>query len=199
MIKKLYDKCIEWAGYKNAKTFLAIESFSESSFFPVPPDVMIVPMVVAKRNEWIKIAFVASFFSTIGAFFAYFIGYFFFNEIGIKIFEFYGYESIDIFLEKFSTKFGYISWLGLLVAAGFTPIPFKVMSITSGFIHFNLFFFILVWIFTRSIRFFLVAYLAYRYGQSIGPFLEKRGIFFTVIMIAAIIILCILFYFYFFK
>ena len=198
MIKKIYDRCIKWAGHKHAKLLLAIESFIESSFFPIPPDVMIVPMVIAKREEFLRIALIATIFSVLGALFGYFIGYHL-NETALKIFEFYGYENIDLFLEKFSTKVGYISWLGLLVAAGFTPIPFKVMSITSGFIHFNLFFFILVWVLTRSIRFFLVAFLTYKYGHSIGPFLETRGSFFTIIMIVSIIILCFLVYFYIFK
>ena len=93
MIKKLYDRCILWAGYKYANLFLAIESFIESSFFPIPPDVMIIPMVIAKKNKFLKIAAIATIFSVLGPLFGYLIGYVFFNEVGIKIFEIYGYEN----------------------------------------------------------------------------------------------------------
>ena len=88
MIKKLYDKCVTWAGYKYAKQILAIEAFIESSFFPIPPDVMIVPMVISKRNEFIQIALIATIFSVLGALFGYYIGYALY-EIAIQIFEFY--------------------------------------------------------------------------------------------------------------
>ena len=101
MIKKLYDKCVVWAGYKYAKVFLAIESFIESSFFPIPPDVMIVPMVVAKKNEFIRIAITATVFSVLGALFGYLIGYVFFNEVGVKIFEIYSYEDPNFLKQKF--------------------------------------------------------------------------------------------------
>ena len=138
MIKKIYDNCVSWAGHKYAKPFLAFESFIESSFFPIPPDVMIVPMVVAKRKEFISIALIATIFSVLGALFGYLIGYVFFNEIGIKIFELYGYEDPNFLKDKFSSKGGFFSWLGILITAGFTPLPFKLLTISSGFIHFNL-------------------------------------------------------------
>ena len=99
MIKKLYDKCVTWAGYKYAKLILAIEAFIESSFFPIPPDVMIVPMVIAKKNEFLQIALIATIFSVLGALFGYYIGYSL-NEVAIKIFEFYGYEYSDNFKER---------------------------------------------------------------------------------------------------
>ena len=92
MIKKIYDKCVSWAGHKYAKPLLAFGSFIESSFFPIPPDVMIVPMVAAKKKEFLRIATIATVFSVLGALLGYIIGYIFFNEIGIKIFEIYGYE-----------------------------------------------------------------------------------------------------------
>ena len=87
MIKKLYDKCITWAGYRYAKQLLAFEAFIESSFFPIPPDVMIIPMVVSKKNEFIKIALIATIFSVLGALFGYYIGYSLY-DFAIKIFEF---------------------------------------------------------------------------------------------------------------
>ncbi len=198
MIKKLYDKCIEWAGHKYAKPILAFESFIESSFFPIPPDVMIVPMVVAKKKEFIKIALIATIFSVLGALFGYLIGFVFFNEIGIKIFELYGYDNAEFLKERFSSKGGLLSWLGILFTAGFTPLPFKVLTITSGFIHFNFLLFILTCVITRGLRFFLVAFLSYKYGNSIGPFLEKKGAQWSIIIAFTIIIIAAGIYFLYF-
>ena len=130
MIKKLYDKCVAWAGYKYAKQILAIEAFIESSFFPIPPDVMIIPMVVSKKKEFIQIALIATIFSVLGALFGYHIGYSL-NEIAVKIFEFYGYEYSEAFKEKFTAGGGFKTWLGILFTAGFTPLPFKLLTISS--------------------------------------------------------------------
>ena len=195
MIKKIYDKCVSWAGNKYAKPILAIESFIESSFFPIPPDVMIVPMVIAKKKEFIKIALIATTFSVLGALFGYLIGYVFFNEIGFKIFEIYGYENPDFLKEKFSTKGGFFSWLGILFTAGFTPLPFKLLTISSGFINFNIFFFIIICVVTRGLRFFLVSFLTYKYGEAFGPFLERYGTKWSIIITFTIILIAGIFYF----
>ncbi len=195
MIKILYDKCVSWAGKKYAKPILAFEAFIESSFFPIPPDVMIIPMVVAKKKDFIKIALIATIFSVLGALFGYFIGYVFFNEIGIKIFEFYGYDNPNFLKEKFSTTGGFASWLGILFTAGFTPLPFKLLTISSGFINFNIFFFIFICVFTRGLRFFLVAFLTFKYGEKFGPFLEKKGAKWSLIIAAIILFLVITIYF----
>ncbi len=197
MIKKLYDKCITWAGYKYAKQILAIEAFIESSFFPIPPDVMIIPMVVSKKKEFTQIALIATIFSLLGALFGYYIGYSLY-EIAIKIFEFYGYEYSDAFKQKFTTGEGFFAWLGILVAAGFTPLPFKLLTISSGIIHFNLLSFIFICIATRGLRFFLVAYLAYKFGSKIGPFLEKKGGQWATIIAIIIIIIAAVIYFHIF-
>ena len=197
MIKKIYDKCVSWAGNKYAKPLLAFEAFIESSFFPIPPDVMIIPMVVAKKKEFVRIALIATIFSVLGALFGYMIGYIFFNEIGIKIFEVYGYEDPNFLKDKFSTKGGFISWLGILVTAGFTPLPFKLLTISSGIIHFNLISFIFICIVTRGLRFFLVAYLTYRFGQRIGPFLDKQGTKWSIIAVLAVISIAVGIYFLF--
>ena len=175
MIKKLFDKCVDWAGRKYANFALAFVSFIESSFFPVPPDVMIIPMVIAKKQHFVKIALIATTFSVLGGLFGYLIGYIFFNEIGFKIFEIYGYENVDVLKDMFSTKGGMLSWFGLLFTAGFTPLPFKILTITSGFIHYNIFVFILTCVVTRGLRFFLVAFLTNKFGLKIGPFLEKKA------------------------
>ena len=198
MIKKLYDKCVAWAGHKYAKPILAIEAFIESSFFPIPPDVMIVPMVISKREEFIRIALIATIFSVLGALFGYYIGYSL-NEIAIKILEFYGYEYSDTFKEKFTSGEGFTAWLGILFTAGFTPVPFKLLTISSGIIHFNLASFILICVVTRGLRFFLVAYLTYKFGQKIGPFLDKQGTKWSIIIVGIILIISIGIYFLFLK
>ena len=198
MIKKLYDKCVTWAGYRYAKQILAIEAFIESSFFPIPPDVMIIPMVISKRNEFIRIALIATIFSVLGALFGYYIGYSL-NEFAVKIFEFYGYEYSDTFKEKFSTGSGFKAWLGILFTAGFTPLPFKLLTISSGIIHFNLITFIFICIVTRGLRFFLVAYLTYKFGQKIGPFLDRQGTKWSIIIAGIIILIAIIIYFLLLK
>ena len=197
MIKKLYDKCVTWAGHKYAKPILAIEAFIESSFFPIPPDVMIVPMVISKRNEFFRIALIATIFSVLGALFGYYIGYSL-HEVAKKIFEFYGYEYSDSFKQKFTTGGGFFAWLGILVTAGFTPLPFKLLTISSGIIHFNLISFIFICIVTRGLRFFLVAYLTYKFGSRFGPFLEKKGGQWATIIAVIIIIIAAGIYFHIF-
>ena len=195
MIKKLYDKCVTWAGYKYAKQILALEAFIESSFFPIPPDVMIIPMVVSKKKEFIRIALIATIFSVLGALFGYYIGYSL-NEIATKIFELYGYEYSDKFRENFTAGGGFKAWLGILFTAGFTPLPFKLLTISSGIIHFNLISFIFICIVTRGLRFFLVAYLTYKFGSRFGPFLEKKGGQWAIIIAVIIIVIAAGIYFF---
>ena len=198
MIKKLYDKCVIWAGHKYAKPILAIEAFIESSFFPIPPDVMIVPMVISKKEEFLRIALITTIFSVLGALFGYYIGYSL-NEVAIKIFSLYGYEYSDTFKERFTSGGGFLTWLGILVTAGFTPLPFKLLTISSGIIHFNLISFIFICIVTRGLRFFLVAYLSYKFGQKIGPFLEKQGTKWSIIIAIILILIAAGIYFLFLK
>ena len=195
MIKKLFDKCVNWAGRKYANSALAIVSFIESSFFPIPPDVMIIPMVIAKKQYFIKIALIATIFSVLGGLFGYLIGYVFFNEIGFKIFQFYGYENVNVLKEMFSSKQGMFSWFGLLFVAGFTPLPFKILTITSGFIHYNIFTFIFTCIFTRGLRFFLVAFLTNKFGSKINSFMEKKAGKWAFIIAGVVILLCAIVYF----
>ena len=197
MIKKLYDKCVIWAAHKYANPLLAFVAFIESSFFPAPPDVMIVPMVIAKREKFLKIALIATIFSVLGALFGYYIGYSLY-EIAIQIFEFYGYEYSATFKEKFSTGGGFKAWLGILFTAGFTPLPFKLLTISSGIIHFNLASFVFICVVTRGLRFFLVAYLTYKFGSKFGPFLEKKGGRWATIIALIIIVIAAGIYFHIF-
>jgi len=195
MLKKIYDKCINWSGHKAANPILAFIAFLESFIFPIPTDAMIIPMVIAKRNKFFKIASIAIIFSVLGALIGYLIGYVFFNEIGVKIFEIFGIENANIFKEKLSSEEGLLSGIIILFVAGFTPLPFKIITITSGFVHFNILIFIFVCFVARGLRFLGVAYLAYKYGAAIGPFLEKKGGQWTVIISAIIIVIFLTIYF----
>ena len=181
MIKKIYDKCVEWAGHKSANFILGAVSFAESFIFPIPTDVMIIPMVIANKSKFIKISLIAIIFSVLGAVIGYLIGYIFFNEVGVKIFEIFGAENANVFKEKLASETGLLSGMFILFIAGFTPLPFKIITISSGFVHFNIFLFIIICFIARGLRFFLVAYLAYKYGAAVGPFLEKKGTQWTII------------------
>ena len=175
MLKQLYQKSLKLASHKRAKFFLAILSFSESSFFPIPPDVMIVPMVIAKKVDYIKIFLIATLFSTLGGLFGYFIGSFFI-DIAMKIVEFYNYENKVLDLkDNLSSETGLYIWLATLFLAGFTPLPFKVFTITSGIISFNLFTFFFICLLARGLRFFIVAYLSFKFGEIFGKFMEKEA------------------------
>ena len=182
MFKQLYQKSLKLASHKSAKFFLAILSFSESSFFPIPPDVMIVPMVIAKKVDYIKIFLIATLFSTLGGLFGYFIGSFFI-DIAMKIVEFYNYENKVLDLkDNLSSGTGFYVWLATLFLAGFTPLPFKVFTITSGIISFNLFTFFFICLLARGLRFFIVAYLSFKFGEIFSKFMEKEAAkWFTVI------------------
>ena len=189
MLKKLYDKCVEWAGYKAANLILGLVAFLESFIFPIPTDAMIIPMVIAKKNKFFKIALIAIIFSVLGALIGYLIGYVFFNEVGVKIFEIFGTENANMFKEKLASEKGLLSGIIILFIAGFTPLPFKIITISSGFVHFNIFLFIITCFVARGLRFFLVAYLTYKYGAAIGPFLEKKGGQATVIITITLVII----------
>ena len=194
MFKKLFDQCVKLAASKFADYSLALVSFIESSFFPVPPDIMIVPMVVAKRERYLKIFLIATFFSALGAFLGYFIGYQFFSEVGVKIFEFYGYENTNFLKDKFQTNDGVFSWLLILFTAAFTPLPFKLVTIFSGFIQFNLILFFFTCLFARGLRFFIVAYFSFKFGSTFSVFLEKKGALWATIIGLIVVILSIIIY-----
>ena len=200
MFKRLYKKCLELAAHKSSNFYLAIVSFIESSFFPIPPDVMIIPMVIAKKMEYLKIFIIASIFSVLGGIFGYLIGYLFF-DLAIYVIELYGYqdkvENLKLSMSKGS---GFLAWLSILFLAGFTPLPYKAFTISSGLIAFNLPLFITVSLISRSLRFFLVAYLSYRFGKYFTKFMEKHGSkWFTVIGIIIVIVFIFIYFFYKFN
>ena len=194
MFKKLYNKTIKLAGHKNSKIFLGIMSFIESFIFPIPPDVLIIPMTIAKKKEWIRIALIATIGSCLGACLGYFIGYVFFNEIGIKIFELYGVDNTSFFKDKMSSEGGTIAWITLLAIAGFSPIPFKLLTITSGFVNFNLFYFIIISLITRGSRFFLIAFLIGNFGSAMKRIIEKKLLKVSIILSIILIMFAYLIY-----
>ena len=189
MFNDLYKKCLDLAGHKSSKYYLAIVSFIESSFFPIPPDIMIVPMVISKKNDFLKIFFITTIFSVMGGILGYFIGAFFF-EFGSNIMNFYGYEDkLSNIKENLINSDGFYAWLGILFLAGFTPLPYKVFTIASGLIGFNLLIFIFISFISRGLRFFIVSYLSYKFGDSFNRFMDKHGSkWFTIVGILIVII-----------
>ena len=175
MLIKLYQKSLQLAAHKSSKIFLAIVSFMESSFFPIPPDVMIIPMVIAKKNDYLKIFLIATFFSTLGGVLGYFIGSYFL-DVGMRVVEFYSYEDKVLSLKDNLTKgTGLYIWLATLFLAGFTPLPFKVFTITSGMIGFNLFIFFFICLISRGLRFFIVSYLSFKFGDTFSKFMQTEA------------------------
>ena len=195
MFKELFQKSLKLAEHKSSKFFLALISFVESSFFPIPPDVLIIPMAIAKKNAYIKIFIIATLFSALGGLFGYFIGSVFL-ELAMQVIEFYGYEENVFRLQvKLSEKGGLFLWFGILFLAGFTPLPFKVFTITSGIISFNIFIFFFICLISRGLRFFIIAFLSAKFGKVFAQFVEKKGQkWFTIIGIAIVIIAMIIYF-----
>ena len=193
MMKTFYKKSIEWAAHKRAKSILGFISFIESFIFPLPPDLLIIPMTIAKMNDWFKIALIATIGSVLGACVGYIIGYIFFNEVGIPIFELYGVDNASFLKEKVAQGGGIIAWGSFLAIAAFTPLPFKLITITSGFVHFNLIYFVIICFLVRGSRFFLISVLIGKFGSKVKLLLEKKllkiSIIFTILIIGAAFIL----------
>ena len=189
MFNALYKKCLDLAAHKSSKYYLAAVSFIESSFFPIPPDVMIVPMVISKKDDFFKIFLITTIFSVLGGTLGYFIGAFFF-DIGMQVVTFYGYEDKLISLKNnLINSEGFYAWLSILFLAGFTPLPYKVFTIASGLIGFNILVFIVISLISRGLRFFIVSYLSYKFGNLFTEFMEKHGSkWFTLIGILIVII-----------
>ena len=189
MFNTLYKKCLNLAAHKSSKYYLALVSFIESSFFPIPPDVMVIPMIISKKSHFVKIFLIATVFSVLGGILGYFIGAFFL-DIGMQIMSIYGYEDKLINLKNnLINSDSFYAWLGILFLAGFTPLPYKVFTIASGLIGFNIIIFILISFFSRGLRFFIVSYLSYKFGDLFTKFMEKHGSrWFTIIGILIVIV-----------
>jgi membrane protein YqaA with SNARE-associated domain len=189
MFQTLYKKCLNLAAHKSSNFYLGLVSFIESSFFPIPPDVMIIPMVIAKKKEFIKIFLIASIFSVLGGILGYLIGYLF-SDLAMYVIEFYNYEDkVEDLKLNMSEGNGFIAWLSILFLAGFTPLPYKAFTIASGLIAFNLPVFIIVSLISRSLRFFIVAFLSYKFGELFTEYMNNHGSkWFTAIGILIVII-----------
>jgi len=177
MLRKLYDWTISLAGTRNALWALALVSFAESSFFPIPPDVLMIPMIIARPRRAFVIATVALVASVLGGLFGYYIGAQLFDAVGRPVLEFYGkMQAADLFNARFRD---WGAWAVLI--AGVTPFPFKVITIMSGWTGLSLPVFVISAIAARGLRFFIVAALLWQFGAPIRDFLERRlGLMFSL-------------------
>ena len=183
MLRRLYDWVIRLAGHPRAIPILGVVSFLESSFFPIPPDVMLIPMVLANRDKAFRIALVCTVCSVLGGLLGYAIGYYFFETIGEWVVRTYGLQSG---LATFRAGFAeYGIWIILI--KGLTPIPYKLVTIASGAAHFDLFTFVWASIVTRGVRFFVVAALLWKFGEPIRAFIEKRLTLVTWLFLIALV------------
>ncbi len=170
MFRALYDWTLRLAGHRHAVRSLAVISFCESSFFPIPPDVMVVPMVLARRDEAYKIAAVCTISSVLGGMLGYAIGYYLFESVGQWLVNLYHMQARMEDLRLLYDQWG--AWVILI--KGFTPIPFKLVTIASGFFQYNFPIFVALATITRGARFFLIAWLLKRYGAPMQEFIERR-------------------------
>jgi membrane protein YqaA with SNARE-associated domain len=192
MIRALYDKTLEWSGHRHAIWILAAVSFTESSFFLIPPDLLLIPMVLAMRTQWFKIAFVCTVSSVLGGLFGYFIGATLFEELGRPILEMYNAVEIFAAATEAYNKDGAL----IVFTAGFSPIPYKIITIASGVAAMDPVTFTLASIVGRGARFFLVAILLWKFGKPIQAFIEKRlgllTLLFCVLLVGGVIVLKVL-------
>lgn len=170
MLKRLYDRMMELSTHRHAIWVLAAVSFIESSIFPIPPDVILIPMVLAARNKAWKYAAVCTAASVIGGIAGYGIGYFLFDSIGRNIVNFYGYGAKFAAFQETYNQWG--AWI--VAGAGLTPFPYKVITIASGVTALNPLTFIIASVVSRGIRFFVVAALLWKFGAPIRTFIEKN-------------------------
>lgn len=183
MLRKLYNWCIQAAGKPYATWILGAVSFTESSFFPLPPDTMLVPMALARPDKAYHYAAICTVASVLGGMLGYAIGAYLYESVGLWLISLYGYgDKVETFREAYA-RWG--SWIILIKGA--TPIPYKIVTITSGFAGYNFFMFVLLSMITRGARFYLTAFLLSRYGPQAREAIEKRlGFWFSVFLIALI-------------
>lgn len=181
MLRRLYDWTMSLARTRHAERSLAGVSFAESSFFPIPPDVLLIPMVLAERTKWLRYALVCTAASVLGGLLGYFIGAVLFEAVGRPILEFYGYMAK---FEEFQEAFNRWGLLIVFVFGGLTPLPYKVITIASGLTGLSLPVFFISSVLARGTRFFLVAGLLYWFGEPIRTFIEKHlGLLFTLFVV----------------
>ena len=169
-VRKIYDSVFHLSKENGAIYWLFAVAFIESSFFPIPPDVMLIPMILAAPKKAWSISGVATVGSVIGAYLGYAIGFYFFQLIAEPLLNFYGYlEKFNSFKELYNQ---YGAWI--VFGAGITPFPYKIITIASGVVHMNLIVFTIASIIARGMRFFLVAWLLKKYGETMREFIEKN-------------------------
>jgi membrane protein YqaA with SNARE-associated domain len=183
MLRRAYDWAMRMAAHKHAEWALAGVSFVESSVFPIPPDVVLMPMVLADRSKAWRYAAIATISSVIGGFLGYAIGYFLFEAVGRPILDFYHV------MDKYdSLKHSFDEWgAWIIIAKGWTPIPYKFLTITSGALQFDLLAFTIASVVSRGMRFFLVAGLLWAFGPPIRAFVEKRLTLVTTLFVVILI------------
>ena len=184
MLRRLYDWCIAAADKPYATWLLGIVAFVESSFFPVPPDVMLIPMSIARPDRAWFYATVCTLTSVAGGVLGYFIGAVLYDSIGLWLIQLYGYGGkVEAFREA------YVQWGGwIILLKGVTPIPYKIVTITSGFAGYNLWLFIIFSFVARGMRFYLTAFLLNRYGARAREIIEKRLTFWFTVSLAVLIV-----------
>lgn len=189
LIHKTYDTMLSLSAKDHAMLFLFLVAFAESSFFPIPPDVMIIPMVLATPQKAWRIAGLATFASVIGGYFGYIIGSCFFDLIAKPLLEMY--DALDQFKEFENYYHLYGAWI--VFGAGITPFPYKIITIASGVVHLDLFIFTIASVLARGIRFFLVAWLLKKYGAPMKVFIEKNlgwlSVLFLILLIGSFAII----------
>ena len=183
LVQKTYDTMLDLSSKNNALLFLFIVAFVESSFFPIPPDIMLIPMILATPNKAWRIAGFATLFSVLGGYFGYGIGVFAFDLIAQPILEFYNAMKQFHEFENYYHQYG--AWI--VFGAGITPFPYKIITIASGVVHLDLMVFTVASILARGLRFFLVAWLLKKYGSPMKLFIEKHlgilSILFLILLI----------------
>ena len=191
-LRKLYDWTLLKSQHPKASWFLSFVSFIESSFFPIPPDIILIPMIIAKRTNAFFYAFICTASSVLGGIFGYLIGYYLFNSIGIIIINYYNLSDQFILFENYYLQYG----IWIILGAGFTPFPFKFITIASGVFGLNILLFIIISIFARGLRFYLIAFLLRIFGEVIENIINKYFNFlasvFFILLIGSIVILKIL-------
>jgi len=176
-LKRLYNWTLEKANHKNAKWYLSLISFAESSFFPIPPDILLIPMALASKARALFYASICTLFSVLGGILGYAIGYFFYNSLGIYIVEFYQLENSFSIFENYYREFGILIILG----AGITPFPYKFITIASGVFGLNIFLFIIISSIGRGLRFYLIAILLFFFGDKIKLIIDKYFNLLTIV------------------
>jgi membrane protein YqaA with SNARE-associated domain len=183
MLKRLYDWVIDLAAGRHAVAALAAIAFIESSFFPLPPDILLIPMAMARPKRAFWLATVATASSVAGGFLGYAIGYYLFDAIGRPVLEFYGAMHRYDALKQAFDEWG--AWI--IIIKGMTPIPYKLVTIASGVAHFDLATFAIASLISRSLRFFLLAALLYFFGERVRDFIERRLMLVTTIFAAGLV------------